>query len=128
MTQSKRIAKKIRITLDNIKLDKLLLVIFCLLLSILIFKTFLIPMVLSMVSILLKLVDLYKLLEMPYLFFGSAFFLFMVWYLFNLLCNIIYKLFKFAVTTQIYKSEDQESPHIMTNKVKLYEADKEDQT
>ena len=88
---------------DNIKWDKLLLIIFSLLIVILIFKTFLIPMVLSMLNIFLKLLKLYKLLEMPYLFFGSALFLFMVYYLFNILCNITYRLFMFAMTTSIYE-------------------------
>lgn len=95
---------KRKIRWDKIRWDNLVLVIFCLLLTIIIFKTFLIPMFLSMINILLKLVELYKLLEMPYLFFGSALFLFIVWYLFKIICNITYKLFKFAVTTSVYSS------------------------
>ena len=102
MTQNKR-----KVNWKKIKWDKLLLVIFCLLLTIIIFKTFLAPMVLSMARILLKLVDLYKLLEMPYLFFGSALFLFMVWSLFKIFCNITYWLFKFAMTTSMYSSNKE---------------------
>ena len=93
--------------LKRIKWDKLVLVIFCLLVLVFLFKVFLIPMVLSMVKILLKLVDLYKLLEMPYLFFGSALFLFMVWYIFNAICNIAYQLFKFTMTTSKYDSQNR---------------------
>jgi len=93
--------------LKRINWANLLLIIFCLLLIILLFKTFLIPMVMSMINILLKLVDLYKLLEMPYLFFGSAFFLVFVWYIFSALCDITYRLFKFAMTTSIYTSQNR---------------------
>ena len=93
----------------EINLDKLLLVLFSLLAVVLIFKILLIPMALSMVNILLKLVDLYKLLEVPYLFFGSALFLFVVWYFFNILCGITYTLFKFAVTTSVYESQKAKS-------------------
>ena len=89
----------------KIDLVKVALIIFCALLIVLIFKTFLIPMVLSMINILLKLVDLYKLLEMPYLFFGSAFFLILVWYIFSAICNITYELIEFVMTTNIYSSE-----------------------
>ncbi len=91
----------------NIDFGKVALIVFSALLVIQIFKIFLIPMVLSMVNILLKLVDLYKLLEMPYLFFGSALFLFMVWYFFNAFCSITYRLFKFVITTSIYKTEKE---------------------
>jgi len=88
--------------LKQIKWNKLTLVIFSLLGIIFIFKAFLIPVVSSMLGILLSLIDLYKLLEMPYLFFGSALFLFIGWYFFIIFCNISYRLFKFAMTTSIY--------------------------
>ena len=84
---------------------KVALIVFCGLLVYLIFKIFLIPAVLGMIGILLKLVDLYKLLEMPYLFFGSALFLFISWYFFNIFCNITYRLIKFVFTTSIYSSD-----------------------
>ena len=101
----KEIKNIIKDRVRKIKWDKLSLVMFSLLIVILIFKTFLIPMVMSIVNILLKLVDLYKLLEMPYLFFGSALFLFMGWYIFNIFCNITYWLLKFALTTSVYDSQ-----------------------
>ncbi len=81
------------------------LMVFCALLVILIFRSFLIPAVLGMVGILLKLVVLYKSLEMPYLFFGSVFFLFISWYFFNIFCNFTYRLIKFVFTTSVYKIE-----------------------
>jgi len=92
--------KKRKINFRNVTL-----MIFSVFLIFLIFKTFLIPLALGMINILLKLYDLYKLLEMPYLFFGSALFLFMGWYLFRIFCNITYKLFEFLVTTSLYDSQ-----------------------
>ncbi len=103
----KRGIRKMKNNKQKIDIGKLALIVFSLLLVILIFKTFLIPAVLGMLGILLKLVDLYKLLEMPYLFFGSALFLFISWYFFNILCNITYRLFKFAMTTSIYTSKKE---------------------
>ncbi len=91
----------------NIDFGKILLIAFCALLVILIFKTFLIPAVLGMTSGLLRLVDMYKLLEMPYLFFGTALFIFITWYVFSILCNLTYRLFKFVMTTSIYKEEKE---------------------
>lgn len=91
----------------TINWGNLALVIACLLIAILIFKTFLIPIVLGILNRLLKLIDLYKLLEMPYLFFGSALFLFISWYIFSALCNITYRLFNFAMTTSIYSSKKE---------------------
>ena len=88
-------------------MGKVSLVVFCALLIILIFKNFLIPAVLGMVDLLLGLVGLYKLLEMPYLFFGSALFLFISWYIFNIFCNFTYWLIKFVMTTSIYKTEKE---------------------
>ncbi len=86
---------------------KVALMIFCALLIILIFKTFLIPAVKGMIGILLGLVELYKQLEMPYLFFGSALFLFISWYIFSAICNITYFLIKYVFTTSVYSSEEK---------------------
>ncbi len=93
----------------RIDIGRLMLIVFSLLLVILIFQAFLIPIVLGMVKSLLRLVELYKLLEMPYLFFGSALFLFISWCIFSALCNITYRLFKFAMTTSIYSSEKKDN-------------------
>ena len=84
---------------------KAALMIFSFLMIIIIFKIFLIPMVLSMANILQNLIILYKLLAMPYLFFGSLCFLFIIWYFFTMVCKITYWLFEFVVTTNIIMKE-----------------------
>lgn len=94
----------------QIDIGKILLIIFSALLVILILKTFLIPMSFSMVGILLGLVELYKLLEMPYLFFGTALFLYCIWYLFVGFVNLAYRLIKFIATTSIYKTKKEKDP------------------
>ena len=86
---------------------KVALMSLSILLVILIFKSFLIPMALGMINILLELVNLYKLLEMPYLFFGSALFLFIFWYFFTIFCNITCRLIKFVMTNSIHKPESK---------------------
>ena len=91
--------------IKKVKWVNLLLIIFCSGLIVGLFKTFLIPGAFAMVNILLKLIDLYKLLEMPYLFFGSAFFLCLSWYVFTAVCNVIFRLFQFVITTKVYVSQ-----------------------
>ena len=58
--------------------------------------TFLVPAVMGMLNSFLLLVEMLKLLEMPYLFFGSLAFLFISFYVFNAVTIILIRIVEWA--------------------------------
>ncbi len=81
------------------------LAIICIWFLLWLYLVIIIPAVLNMVDILLSLVELYKLLEMTDVFFGSAFFLVVSWVILNAIINVTIVIFRFVVKLKLYKED-----------------------